>query len=180
MARLQTVDPKNASPETKQLLDAVQSALGMIPHMTKVMANSPAVLKGYLDFSGDLSKGKLEGKLREQIALISAQSNACSYCLSAHTAIGKMVGLDDAAISASRHGKGSSEQGTAALTFASQVLDAKGQVTAAQVQAVRDAGFSDGEIAEIIANVALNVLTNYFNVAADVEIDFPQVLVSAA
>lgn len=44
-----------------------------------------------------------------------------------------------------------------------------------QTEAVRAAGFSAGEIAEIIADVALNVLTNYLNEATDVDIDFPVV-----
>jgi alkylhydroperoxidase family enzyme len=78
-------------------------------------------------------------------------------------------------IIASRQGNGNNPKTTAALTLAKQVLDAKGQITEAELAVVREAGFSDGEIAEIIAHVALNVFTNYFNIATDVEIDFPRV-----
>jgi alkylhydroperoxidase family enzyme len=64
---------------------------------------------------------------------------------------------------------------TAALTFPKRVLDSKGQISESDLDKVRSAGFSDGEIAEIIPHVALNVFTNYFNTATDVEIDFPKV-----
>jgi uncharacterized peroxidase-related enzyme len=175
MTRLQLVDPSTATGKAKDLLDAVKGKLGLVPNMTKVMATSPAVLEAYLGFSGALSGGLLDAKTREQLALLTAQQNHCDYCLSAHTAIGKMVGLNHEQIVASREGHGSNHKTTAALTFAKRVLETKGQVIAADLAAVREAGFSDGEIAEIIAHVALNVFTNYFNVATDVDIDFPKV-----
>jgi len=145
----------------------------MVPNTFKVMANAPAVLEAFLAFNGALGSGTLDPQIREQIALVTAQSNHCDYCLSAHTAIGKLVGLKEQEIIASREGRGSTARTTAALTFAKQVLDGKGRVSDENVQAVRKAGFSDGEIAEIIAHVALNVFTNYFNVATQVDIDFP-------
>lgn len=175
MSRLNVIEPSSASGKAKELLNAVQSSLGLVPNMTKVMANSPAVLEGYVAFSGALGKGSLDAQIREQIALVTAQTNHCDYCLSAHTAIGKLAGLNDQQTVACRLGNGTSDRATAALTFASQVLDRKGQVGDENLRAVRKAGFSDGEIAEIIANVALNVLTNYFNTAAAVDIDFPKV-----
>jgi uncharacterized peroxidase-related enzyme len=175
MSRLKTIDPSTATGKAKELLDAVKGKLGIVPNMTKVMATSPAVLESYLNFSGALAGGLLDAKTREKLALLTAQENGCDYCLSAHTAIGKMVGLKDEEIVASRHGNGSNSKSTAALTFARQVLDAKGEIGEAEVAEVRNAGFSDGEIAEIIAHVALNVFTNYFNIAAAVDIDFPRV-----
>ena len=175
MSRLNAIDPSTATGKTKQLLDAVKGKLGMVPNMTRVMAASPAVLESYLTFSGTLAGGLLDAKTREQLALLTAQENGCDYCLSAHTAIGKMVGLDDREIVASRHGEGSNAKTTAALGFAKHVLEAKGKIREAELTEVREAGLSDGEIAEIIAHVALNVFTNYFNTAADVDIDFPKV-----
>jgi uncharacterized peroxidase-related enzyme len=175
MSRLQAVDPTTATGKAKELLNAVKSKLGIVPNMTRVMASSPVVLESYLSFSAALASGLLDAKTREQIALLTAQENHCDYCLSAHTAIGKMVGLNHGQIVASREGDGGNQKTTAALTFAKRVLETKGQVSEADLAAVRDAGFSEGEIAEIIAHVALNVFTNYFNIAADVDIDFPKV-----
>jgi uncharacterized peroxidase-related enzyme len=175
MSRLNAIEPSAATGKAKDLLDAVKAKLGIVPNMTKVMANSPAVLEGYLGFSGALGAGLLDAKTREQLALITAQNNHCDYCLSAHTAIAKMVGLKPEEIAESRLGHGSSPRATAALKFATRVLDQKGAISDADLAEVRAAGFSDGEVAEIIAHVALNVLTNYFNIATDVEIDFPRV-----
>jgi len=175
MSRLNTVEPSTASGKAKGLLDAVKAQLGIVPNMTRVMVNSPAVLEAYLNFNGALASGLLDAKLREQIALVTAQQNHCDYCLSAHTAIGKMVGLTAEQISVSRKGHAASEKVTAALTFAKRILDTKGQVTEQDLASVREAGYLDGEIAEIIAHVALNVFTNYFNIATEVDIDFPKV-----
>src|SRR3978361_95611 len=102
MSRLHAVDPSTATGKAKELLDAVKGKLGIVPNMTRVMAASPVVLESYLAFSGALSGGLLDAKTREQLALLTAQENHCDYCLSAHTAIGKMVGLNDGEIVASR------------------------------------------------------------------------------
>jgi uncharacterized peroxidase-related enzyme len=175
MSRLSPIDPSTASGKAKELLSAVKAKLGIVPNMTRVMASSPAVLEAYLGFSGALSGGLLDPKVREQLALVTAQRNHCDYCLSAHTAIGKLVGLNEQQIVAGRKGDGGGDKATAALTFAKHLLDHKGQASEASLAAVRAAGHTDGEIAEIIAHVALNVFTNYFNNATEVEIDFPRV-----
>jgi uncharacterized peroxidase-related enzyme len=175
MSRLHPVSPSNATGKEKELLDVVKSKLGIVPNMTRVMAASPVVLEAYLGFSGALASGLLDAKTREELALLTAQENHCNYCLSAHTAIGKMVGLNHDEIVASRVGNGTSPKTTAALAFAKRVLDTKGEISEADLATARSAGFSEGEIAEIIAHVALNVFTNYFNVATDVDIDFPKV-----
>src|SRR4029077_17228429 len=124
---------------------------GMVPDTFRVIANSAVVLEGFLAFNSALGTGTLDPQIREQIALLTAQANHCDYCLSAHTALGKLVGLKEQEIIASRDGRGSTASATAALTFAQQVLNAKGQVSDEDVQVVRKAGFSDGEVAEIIA-----------------------------
>ena len=175
MSRLNTIDPSTATGKAKDLLGAVKSKLGIVPNMTRVMANSPAVLESYLGFSGALAGGLLDAQTREKIALLTSQENRCDYCLSAHTAIGKMVGLSSQQILESRKGNGSTPRATAALVFAKRVLETHGQIDESDLKTVRDSGFSDGEVAEIIAHVALNVFTNYFNIATDVAIDFPKV-----
>jgi uncharacterized peroxidase-related enzyme len=175
MSRLHMIDPSAATGEAKMLLDGVRVKLGLVPNMTKVMANSPAVLEAYLGFSGALAGGQLNPKLREKLALVIAQQNHCNYCLSAHTAIGKMIGLSHDQIVSGREGNGIDAKETAALSFAKRVLDTKGQIAESDLTEIRSAGFSDGDIAEIIAHVALNVFTNYFNNASEVDIDFPKV-----
>jgi uncharacterized peroxidase-related enzyme len=175
MARLHSIDPTNATGKAKELLDAVQKQLGITPNMFRTMANSPAVLGGFLNFSGALHNATLSAKLREQLALAVSETNSCEYCLSAHTAIGKMVGLDDTIISASRQSVSSDSKVDAALKFSRALVNRRGDVTNEDFIRLRSAGYSDGEIAEIIAWVALTIFTNYFNIAAQVEVDFPKV-----
>jgi uncharacterized peroxidase-related enzyme len=174
MSRLPTIDPAHATGKTKELLSAVQAKLGLTPNMTRVMANSPAVLEGYLNFSGALGN-TLSAKLREQIALVIAEANGCEYCLSAHSAIGKMVGLNEGEIALSRNAESNDPKTIAALRFARAVNNNRGKVTDLEVEAVRASGFSDAEIAEVIAHVALNILTNFFNNATQPTVDFPVV-----
>jgi len=175
MSRIQPVSYEESTGKTKQLLDAVRAKLGVVPNMMKTMAQSPAVLEAYLNFSGALGGGRLEARLREQIALLSAEANGCGYCASAHTAIGKMVGLGEDAILAARRGDAADARTDAALKFARTVIANRGEVSDADLQAVRGAGFSEGEVGEIVANVALNIFTNYFNEIAKTDIDFPRV-----
>jgi len=175
MSRLPAIQTDTASGKAKQLLEAVQAKLRITPNMTRVMANSPAVLEGYLAFSGALAGGCLPAKLREEIALAVGEHNACQYCVSAHTAIGKLTGLTDTEIEQAREARSSSPKHTAALAFARQLVAKKGKVTDVDFEAVRQVGFSEGDIAEIIAHVALNVFTNYFNIATAVDVDFPKI-----
>lgn len=179
MARIQPVSYEQSTGKTKELLDAVKAKLGMTPNMMKTMVQSPAVLEAYLNFNDALAGGKLNAPIREQIALSSAEINSCGYCASAHTAIGKMVGLGEDAILAARNGNAADAKTDAALKFARTVIVNRGDVSDADFQAVKAAGFSDGEIGEIVANVALNIFTNYFNIIARTDIDFPTVPLGA-
>lgn len=180
MSRIQPVNYEQSTGKVKKLLDGVKAKIGMTPNMMKTMAQSPAVLEGYLNFNNALAGGSLDAALREQIALISAEINSCGYCASAHTAVGKMVGLGADAIAAARRGNSTDEKADTALKFARAVILNRGEVSDADLEVVRAAGFSDGEIGEIVANVALNVFTNYFNLVAETEIDFPKVQIGVA
>ena len=176
MPRLTTIDPAQTTGETRELLEATQRALGVIPNTAKILASSPAALKTWLESVRALAAGQLDPGLRERIALGVAETNACEYCLSGHTYVAKHVAhLSDQAIEESRRLSSADPKVDAALSFTQAVLETRGGVSDADIEQVRAAGYSDGEIAEIIAHVALNVLTNYFNKVADTEIDFPRV-----
>lgn len=180
MARVAVVDPQTAAGEARQLLDAVQSGLGMVPNFIRVLANSPEALKAFLGIHGIAGSGLLDPSTRERIALAVAEQNACQYCVSAHTAIGRKVGLDNQEILANRMGRSSDAKAEAALVFATALVDHTGAVSKAEFDAVRSAGYSDGEIVEIITHVAMNIFTNLLGKATLVEIDFPTVELNKA
>ncbi len=179
MARLTIQDPANTTGATKSTLDAVGKALGMVPNLHKAVANSPAALQGYVQFAGALSTGALAPKIREQIAILTAQTNSCEYCLSAHTLLGKGAGLAPAELESARKAGSTDAKAAAALTFAKAVLSRQGGVSADDVTNARKAGLSDAELTEIVAHVGLNVFTNFFNVAFDIDLDFPRVAINA-
>lgn len=175
MNRIQQIDPASATGKAKQLLDAVQSRLGIVPNLTRVLANAPAALEGYLNFSGALAGGGLSAKVREQIALAVAQGNNCDYCLSAHTFIGGKVGLAAKDIADARQAVGAADKDDAILKLALSIVVQRGEVSDAALKNARAAGLTDAEIVETTANVALNIFTNYINHVAQTVVDFPEV-----
>lgn len=176
MQRINPIDTNEATGKTRELLDGVQKALGITPNMMKTMARSPSVLQGYLSLNTALGE-TLTAKLREQIALVTAEANGCGYCASAHTALGKLAGLTEEQTTLARQAGSGDEKSDAVLKFAQTVLKKRGKVSDQDLASVRAAGIDDGNIAEIVAHVALNVFTNYFNEVAKTEIDFPVVQV---
>ena len=175
MPRIAALDPAAATGAAKTLLDTVHSKLGLTPNLMRTLATAPAALEGYLDLNNDLARGVLDHKFREQIALAVAQANACGYCLAAHTALGTLAGLTPDEIGRSRSSRSIDPRRQAGLQFAQAVVINRGQVSDASLKAVRGAGFSDAEITEIVANVVLNIFTNYINLVAQTTVDFPPV-----
>lgn len=174
MSRIAALDPAAATGKAKELLDAVKANFGAQPNLFRVAAQSPAALESLLGLFGALGKGAFNGKTRETLALAIAQTNACDYCLAAHSTIGKGAGLSDADISAARAGKAGDGQTEALVTFARAIVASRGLVSDADLAAARAAGASDGALVEVVAHVALNVFTNYLNHVAQTEIDFPR------
>jgi len=175
MPRFIAVDPRTADSKAQPLLAAVQKGLGVTPNMMRTMAERPAVLDGYLALNGALANGRLGRRVGEQLALAIAEENGCHYCAAAHTLLGKGAGLSDADVEAARDGSASDAHAAAAITFAREVVMTRGHVRDADIEAARAAGLDDGDLGEVVAHVALNVFTNYFNSVADTEIDFPAV-----
>ncbi len=174
MSRLNLIDPQQAEGKQKELLDGVQKKLGMTPNLVRVFANSPAVLQGYLGLNDGLNEGTLDAKVREQIALTVAETNGCEYCLAAHSAVSKMLGLNRDEILDARQGTSSDGRVDAALHFAQSVVEKRGWVGDEDLDRVRNAGYGDAEITEIVAHVVLNIFRNYFNHIAETPIDFPK------
>lgn len=175
MARINVVTHETANAEQKALFDAIQSKLGIVPNFLKVFANSPEALKAFLGLHGIANAGSLDALTRERIALALAQQNACQYCLSAHTAIGRKAGLDNAEIEANRAGSSHDAKAAAAVRFARALVAHSGEVTSAELADVRNAGYGDAEVVEIITHVGMNILTNILGKASRVDIDFPKV-----
>ncbi|MDZ4349551.1 MAG: peroxidase-related enzyme [Xanthomonadaceae bacterium] len=179
MSRINVVANAAADAEQRALLEAIESQLGMVPNFLRVFANSPAALRAFLGLHGVASEGELDPLTRERIALALAQQNACEYCLSAHTAIGRKAGLSGEEISANRAGTSGDAKAAVAVKFARALVEHNGDVTSEEIAQARTAGYSDAAIVEIITHVGMNLLTNILGRASRVEIDFPKVALNA-
>lgn len=165
------------TPEGKaaDLFTAIKGQLGMVPNIFKAFAHSPAVLEAYLQQSGTLATGALSAELREQIAVVTAGANACDYCASAHTLLGKNAGVSVEELAKNLRGESADAKTQAVLSFAKEIVTSQGRPQEATLAAVRNAGFSEAEVVEVIAHVCMNIFTNYFNHIAGTAIDFPLV-----
>ena len=178
MPRIAPYPHDEATGTRKDLMDAVKNQFGAVVNMFGTVAHSPAALKSMLGAFGALGQGRIGAALGEQIAVAIAERNGCEYCLSAHTALGRKAGVTADALTAARQGRSDDPRTRAAIDFALKVVERRAHIDAADIAALHAAGFDDEEIVEIIAHVALNLFTNYVNVALDVEVDFPPVKLS--
>ncbi|RZI86365.1 MAG: carboxymuconolactone decarboxylase [Rubrivivax sp.] len=175
MTRIALLDHTSASTKSQSLLTQIHQAFGATPNMFKAVAHSPAALQSMWGSFAALSGGVLDAKLGEQIAVAVADRNACDYCLAAHTALGRKAGATADEMAAAQSGESADPKTAAALRFALKLVNDRGQLDDADVQALRQQGFSDESMVEIVAHVALNLFTNYVNVALKVPVDFPAV-----
>jgi len=175
MSRISTITHDTGNDDQKSLLSAIQGQLGMVPNFLGVMAQSPDALRAFLGLHGIADNGQLDAQTRERIALALAQGNGCEYCLSAHTAIGRKAGLSGSEINANRAGSSEDPRAAAAVVFARALNTHLGDITQAEFNAVREAGYSDAEIVEIIVHVGMNLMTNILGKAVQIDIDFPKV-----
>ncbi|HET7208673.1 MAG TPA: carboxymuconolactone decarboxylase family protein [Terriglobales bacterium] len=173
--RFKAVDSAAAKGEAEDLLKAVEAKYGAVPNSFKVMANSPKTLSGFRGLSDTLGEGLLPFETRYQIAIAVSELNKCPYCLSAFTALGKAGGISDRALEACRLSGSDDPKIDAALKFAKAILKSHGSVSDDDFMKIRAAGYSDGEILEIVGNVALYIFANYLNLVSKTEIDFPLV-----
>lgn len=176
MASISALQDHELQGEAISLLAQTQKKLGRVPNMYRVMAHSPAVLEAYQAFAGALTKGSIGARMAEMIALATAEFNACSYCLSAHTFLGAKAGLQEEEAKQARMFHADSGKEEAALQFVQKLLSRPASLSADDLQLLREKTFTDGEVLEIIANVVRNIFTNYLNVIAGTAIDWPVIV----
>ena len=173
MPRINQVDQKTSSGETKVLLGAVKGKFGAVPNLLATVAHSSAVLRGYLGLAQALTEGVLEAETREAIALSLARINECEYCESAHAFASTGLNVSGDEISRRLDGRSADPKIQAILIFTQAVVEKHGQVSDQDLAELRTVGVTDGEISEIIGNITANIFTNYFNHVAETVNDFP-------
>lgn len=180
MPRITPLDPTRITGPAADELAATRAMLGSTPNMFTTAAQAPAALAALNGFFAALAKGSIGGPVGERVAIAIAQENGCGYCLSAHTALGRMHKVDPAELAAARRGASNDARAQAAITFALAIVRTKGRVDDATLAAARLAGLSDQELVELVAHAALNIFTNSLNNLAGTDIDFPVVPIEQA
>lgn len=175
MTRMHIVSLTEANTAVRPQLAKIEGAFGTVPNMFGVVANSPAALQSMWGSFGAFATGALGAALSEQIAVTVANRNSCRYCLAAHTALGKKAGLSESDLVTAQNAHSDDPKTDALLQFVHTLVEMRGEVSESAVPKLREYGWSDEQIVETIAQVALNLFTNYINIALDVPVDFPEV-----
>lgn len=174
MQRIPAINQATAEGRARELLDRIQEKNGKVHNLFLTLAHSPAALETLMTMSATLDQGVLTRRQREQIAISVAQLNGCEYCLSAHMVLGKMATLSPEELEAARRGESADPRTAALLGLTRAIVEQRGQLTDEQLAQARQAGLSDAELTEVVAHVAHNIFTNYFNMIARTDLDWPR------
>jgi uncharacterized peroxidase-related enzyme len=174
MPRSAALKPEQVPADSKPTLDAFTKNLGFTPNMLATFAQSPIAFNAWATLRASLNRA-LDLKTREIISLAVSEVNGCDYCLAVHSYAANMAKLPADEIILARKGHALDPKRDAAVQFARKVIKVRGQVSDADLKTVRDSGYTDANISEIVGLVAVYSLTNFFNNVFDPEKDYPAV-----
>jgi uncharacterized peroxidase-related enzyme len=168
------VPTKNEVSEDNQVIfTQIEKKLGFVPNVYASLAHSDTALGNFLAFGS--SKTSFSAKEKEVINLVVSQINNCTYCLAAHSAMGKMNGFSEEEILELRAGTASFDPKLDALVkLAKYTAENKGAATVAILENFYAQGYTKGSLADAILIIGEITITNYFNNAIEVAIDFPE------
>ncbi|QVQ54556.1 carboxymuconolactone decarboxylase family protein [Spiractinospora alimapuensis] len=171
MPRMTALEPSEAPARSAELLSGIIARNGQVGPMVATMANSPALLNGYLELSRSMKRAKLPRALSEKVSLALQEWIGCALCLSAHTAAGKAAGLSDNDVALARQGVSTDPRETALISFAVRVLAEPSSFADDDISTLRAHGWDERAIADVVGLVALNLMTGAFNLVAGLEPD---------
>jgi uncharacterized peroxidase-related enzyme len=174
MKTLKSLGFEEANTNSQEIFNTVKGKIGMVPNIYAAMGVSDKLLGGFLTFTETLKSGELSGKEYEAVALATSQVNECEYCISAHTAIGKMNGFTEEETLNIRTNTIADKKLNALVAFASELADRKGEASDETIANFFEAGYSKAAFAEVIGAVSLTTITNTVFLNGAIEIDFPK------
>lgn len=171
--RLNSIEPAAAAGKIAAVYGQVKSKMGMVPNLFKGLANSPQALEAYLALDQFISDGSLSPSEQQVVRLVASVHNGCTYCVAAHTLGLRSVGFSDDEILDVRHGRSGDPKLQALIVFTEETMATKGFVSDDDLVAVRAAGYTDTNIADLMVVIAQKTLSNYFNHVHDTVLDLP-------
>lgn len=175
MQSIKLVDPNEATGAAKEVFNAAEQRLGRVPNMLRVLGHSPAILQSYLAMSEAFRKAQISPQLRGLVTTAVAEAAGSDYMLSLAYSFGPAEGLTPEELDAARRAESADAKTAAALEYAVDAVRKNGHVDEPALEKLRAAGFSETEIAEIVALIALNLFRSYVNLLAGTEVDHPLV-----
>ena len=169
MARIAPIEMDAATGKARELLDELAARGGEPGPMVRTMAHAPVVLRSYLGVNRAVKRSHIDRRITERINLAVHEWLGCAYCLAAHTRAAQQLGLSDLDIELARQGTATDPKIAALVAYGQQLIAAPGEVTDAQVAGLREYGYTDEQIGEVVALVALQFLTGAFNLVAGLE-----------
>jgi uncharacterized peroxidase-related enzyme len=175
MSRVKQIEVEQASGLVKNLFGKVEQGLGVIPNMFRCMANSTMAFDGFMKMKASLGAGKLEPRFQKLTTLAASEFNGCEYCVAANTKMSVDAGqLTDQECLDARRFMAQAPREAALLAFVKRVLETKGQVSDNDLAALRDQGFEDEDVVEILAYIVITTMTNYMSSVGHPDLDFPE------
>lgn len=172
MSTINVLKRDEVSPANQAIFDNLEKALGFVPNLYATYAHSENALGNYLNFAN--AKTSLKAKEKEVVNLAVSQVNNCLYCLSAHTAIGKMNGFTDEQILELRAGKASFDQKLDALArLAKNITENRGATDTQVLDNFFAAGWTKENLIDTIVLVGDKTISNYINNTTEIPVDFP-------
>ena len=169
---LEVLDKSDAPQASRDLLEKAEKNYGFIPNILGVMANSPALLEAYMSLSQIFEKTDFSAAEKQTVLLAVSTENECDYCKSAHTAIGKMQGVDDAVLKAIASGdKLPDDKLDVLFNFTRTMVEKRGHPSADDLQTFFDAGYSEAQVQDVIVGIGMKTMSNYNNHIAETPVD---------
>ena len=158
-----TVHTLATAPEqSKPLLQRLQQTVGMIPNLAATMAESPALLEGFVQVRELLSNGSFSPGEVQVLSLTNAFENGCSYCMALHSASALRAGVAPEAVAALRAGRSPADARLKALSeFSRKLVRERGAVSQADLATFLAAGFTKAQGLEVVLGVAVSILPNF-------------------
>ena len=175
MAVMQLADTSKLTGKNQEMLTQLEQSMGLMPNIMKQMANSPAALEAFLSSRDALSKGALSDKMRALIGILIAETYSNGYMLSARVAQAKKAGMSDEDIQSAKDQCSKDPKEDRGLQFVRNVVLRHGELPPSEMAELKAAGYTEGEIVELIANISMNMQVYYLIQIANPAADFPAV-----
>lgn len=165
--------PETAPENSKAGLEDAKKTFGFIPNLQTFIAESPALLNSYMQGWDNFHKQTGFTPIEQQIVLITVNyEHNCTYCMAGHTTIAQMIKMDAVTINALRNGTELPDTKLQTLReFTRKVVENRGFISDKDIETFLAAGYTKANVLDVVAGVALKVMSNYANHIVKTPID---------